>query len=124
MGSHPINLTLRFLLEITALLSAGVWGLRQSEGWLRFTLAFGIPLIIAVIWGTFAVPDDPSRSGKAPVPTPGILRLLLELAIFGAGVLALYATGNTQLGLTMGIIVVIHYVVSYDRVAWLIRQQP
>ena len=51
MGSHPINLILRFLLEISALVSAGMWGWKQSEGWLRFILAIGIPIIFATIWG-------------------------------------------------------------------------
>jgi hypothetical protein len=52
MGSHPINLAIRFLLELSALLAMGVWGWRQSEGWLRFVLALGIPIIVAVVWGT------------------------------------------------------------------------
>ncbi|MGB5508782.1 MAG: YrdB family protein, partial [Robiginitalea sp.] len=69
MGSHPANLILRFLLEIIALISLGIWGWNQSESWFRFVLAIGIPGIIAVIWGTFAVPNDPSRSGSAPVTT-------------------------------------------------------
>ena len=68
MGSHPINLALRFLLELSALFAMGVWGWRYSEGWLRFVLALSIPIIAAVLWGTFAVPDDPSRSGGAPIP--------------------------------------------------------
>ena len=51
MGSHPINLAIRFLLELSALLAMGVWGWRQSEGWFRFLLALGIPVIAAVVWG-------------------------------------------------------------------------
>ena len=63
MGSHPINLAIRFLLEITALITMGFWGWRQSEGWFRYILALIIPILAAVVWGTFAVPNDPSRSG-------------------------------------------------------------
>ena len=122
MGSHPINLAIRFLLEIAALLAMGVWGWYQSEGWLRFVLALGIPLIAAIVWGTFAVPDDPSRSGKAPVAVPGIVRLIIEAAIFIFAVWALYDLGFIGLSLLFGIIVVIHYLASYDRVLWLIKQ--
>ena len=82
MGSHPINLASPFLLEIAALLIFGLWGWGQSEGVLRFIFALGVPLLAAVLWGTFAVPDDPSRSGKAPIPIPGAIRLVLELAFF------------------------------------------
>ena len=51
MSSHPLNLTLRFLLEITSLISAGIWGYNQTENWIRFLLAAAIPVIMAVLWG-------------------------------------------------------------------------
>ena len=66
MGSHPINLAFRFLLELAALVASGFWGWRQSDGGFRYILAIGIPVFLAVVWGTFAVPNDPSRSGKSP----------------------------------------------------------
>ena len=122
MGSHPINLTIRFLLELSTLLAMGVWGWRQSEGWFRFVLAFGIPLLFAVVWGVFAVPNDPSRSGKAPVPVPGIVRLILELTFFAIGTWMLYQMGYPRLSLIFGTVVVVHYLVSYDRIGWLIQQ--
>jgi hypothetical protein len=122
MGSHPINLALRFLLELAALLAIGVWGWQQGEGWLRFILALGIPIIAAVLWGTFAVPDDPSRSGKAPVAIPGILRLVMELAFFIFAAWALYDGGFIGLGWALGILVMVHYIVSYDRILWLIKR--
>ena len=85
-------------------------------------LAIGLPVAAAVIWGTFAVPNDPSRSGRAPVPVPGVVRLGIELATFGFGAWALYDTGSTTLSLIFAAIVVVHYLASYDRVAWLFRQ--
>lgn len=122
MGSNPINLAVRFILEMTGLVTIGLWGWNQAEGILRFVLALGIPFLAAVLWGTFAVPDDPSRSGKTGVPVPGIIRLLLELAFFGSATLALFVMDLTTLSWIYGIAVLVHYVVSYDRVAWLVRQ--
>lgn len=122
MGSHPINLGVRFLLEISALLAMGFWGWRQSESWFRFLLVLGIPVIAAVVWGTFAVPDDPSRSGSAPVAVPGLLRLAIELAFFIFATWALYDLGYTQLSWAMGIITALHYITSYDRILWLVKQ--
>jgi len=122
MSSNPINLAARFLLELSALLAIGFWGWRQSTGSFRFVLAIGIPLIAAVLWGTFAVPDDPSRSGKAPVPVPGIVRLVLELAFFAFATWALYNAGATQLSWLLGGVTLIHYGLSYDRLWWLIRR--
>ena len=122
MGSHPINLAVRFLLELFALLVMGAWGWRQTDSWLKFILALGIPLILAFVWGTFAVPNDPSRSGAAPVAVPGILRLVIELAIFGLAVWALYDMGFTSFSWVLAIIVALHYIASYDRIRWLVAQ--
>ena len=123
MGSHPINLALRFLLELAALLSMGIWGWRQGEGWLRFGWAALIPLLAAaVVWAVFAVPGDPSRSGSAPVAVQGLVRLGLEAAVFGFGVWAFYDSGFTRTSLAFGAVVAIHYAASYDRVASLLAR--
>jgi hypothetical protein len=122
VASNPINLAVRFLLEIAALVAIGYWGWSQHDGWLRFVLVIGFPLIAAILWGTFNVAGDPSRSGKAPVPVPGIVRLALELAIFAFAAWALYDAGQATLALVLAAIVVIHYALSYDRIAWLLRQ--
>jgi hypothetical protein len=122
MGSHPINLTIRFLLELAALLAMGVWGWQQSQGWVRFVLALGISIIVAVVWGVFAVPNDPSRSGTAPIAVPGILRLTIEIIVFVLAIWALYDLGYTRTSWILGLVVVIHYSTSYDRILWLIRQ--
>ncbi|GAB4529247.1 MAG: YrdB family protein [Anaerolineae bacterium] len=122
MSSNPINLAVRFLLEVAALLAIGYWGWSASAGLLRFVLALGLPLLAAIVWGTFRVPDDASSSGRAPVPVPGALRLLLELALFGFATWALYDTGAVWPSLILGLVVLAHYVVSYDRVAWLVRR--
>ena len=122
MSSHPLNLTLRFLLELAALACMSVWGWKHGDNWLRFVLAIGLPIIAAIVWATFAVPDDPSRSGNAPVPVPGIIRLIIELAIFGSAVWALFNSGLSTLSLIMGIIVIVHYFVSYDRIQWLLSK--
>jgi hypothetical protein len=82
VGSNPINLAVRFILEMTGMVALGWWGWNQGEGVLRFVFALGIPFLAAVLWGTFAVPGDSSRSGDARVPVPGIVRLIFELAFF------------------------------------------
>lgn len=123
MGSHPLNLALRFLLEIAALVAIGYWGFDQHAGIWRLVIGLGGPLLAAALWGTFAVPGDPSRSGKAPVPVSGILRLVLELALFGFAAWAVYDAGNPVLALILAVITATHYALSYDRVGWLVRQK-
>ena len=111
------------MLEICGLVALGVWGwTRGGDGVLKFVLALSVPMIAAVIWGIFAVPDDPSRSGNAPVIVPGLVRLLLEIAFFSAVVWSLFALHYSMLGWMFGVIVIIHYLVSYERLTWLLRQ--
>ncbi len=121
MGSNRVNLAIRFLLEMTALVTMGIWGWRQREDWTRLILAIGIPMAAALVWGLFAVRDDPSRSGSAPIPIPGIIRLLIELAFFGLSVWMLYHLQYIRLSRIIGITVILHYLISYDRIQWLIR---
>lgn len=121
MGQNPLNLAFRFLLEIVALLALAFWGWTQHTGVLRILLAAGTPALAAVLWGTFRVPGDASASGRAPVAVPGWLRLLLELAMFAAAVWGLRDAGATTAAAVLGLAVVIHYALSYDRVLWLLR---
>lgn len=107
---------------MAGLVALGWWGWNQAEGLSRFFLAIGIPLLAAGLWGTFAVPNDPSRSGKAPVPVPGFLRLLLELGFFASATWSLFEMEASTLGWILGAAVLIHYLISYDRIAWLLRQ--
>ena len=121
MGSHPANLALRFLLELAALAGLGFLGYLLSFGWPRFLLAAALPVAAAAIWGAFAVPDDPSRSGNAPVPVAGWLRLAIELAIFGLGIAGL-ATASKTAALSVLVLVIIHYLLSVDRIRWLLAR--
>ena len=124
LGEHPFNLLFRFLLELAVLGVVAIWSWKSFEGWQGTVLAIVIPFVMAVIWGTFAVPDDPSRSGKAPVPIPGGVRLLLELIFFFFAVWCLYELGFSGLGRVFGLLVGLHYLISADRVKWLIKKSP
>ena len=86
MSVHPLNLALRFLLEIAALFSPGYWGWSQHQGILRIGLAIFLPLVAAAIWGTFSTSGDRSRSSQPMVAVPGLVRLIFELALFSGAV--------------------------------------
>lgn len=122
MKLNSINLAVRFLLEMAALVTLGFWGWSLGEGALRVVLVLAVPMVAAVMWGIFAVPNDPSRSGSAPIPVPGVVRLIIELALFSLAAGALSATGYSMLAWVFGIIVIGHYAVSYKRLIWLIKQ--
>jgi len=122
-SGHRLNAIIRFLLEIGALLTYANWGYSQSEGLSRVLLAVGLPLLFAAIWGVFAVKGDPSRSGKTVVRTPGLIRLLLELGLFTGAALMLLDLEYMFLGWIFGGVVLVHYLVSHKRLAWLLKQK-
>lgn len=117
MSNHPINLLARFLLEISALIAMGVWGWNSGEGIIRFLFAIGIPMIAAAIWGIFRVPNDP---GKAPIAIPGIIRLAYEFIFFGFATWALFETNFMTMGWIFITIIIVHYLISYDRIFLLV----
>ena len=121
MSLKSANLALRFLLELCALTALAVWGFQTGEGLLmKIVLGIGIPLLGALAWGTFRVPNDP---GRAPVPVPGPFRLVLEVVIFGLATASLAAAGHPSLALVFGLAVVINNALMYDRLIWLWRQR-
>jgi hypothetical protein len=103
-GVKMANLALRFLLELCALVALGYWGFKAGGSPItKLALGVGAPLLAAVVWGTFVAP-------RAAVPAPGLLRLVLELAVFGSAAAALYAAGRPALAWALGVLYVINRV--------------
>ncbi len=104
MAQNPINLALRFILELVALYFIGRWGWTQHSGILRYLLGIGLPLLAAVIWGVFRVPND----GGAPiVRVSGMLRLLIEIIYFGFATWGLFDAGA---GPTHGLVATLFFI--------------
>jgi len=117
-----INLVIRFFLELIMLSTIGYWGWIKGNGAFRVLLAAGLPLITAAIWFIFAVPNDPSRSGNAPIPVPGFVRLLIEVGLFSTATMIFYSSVNKTIGIIFGIIVIINYGIAYQRFLWMIKK--
>jgi len=123
MANNPLNLALRFLLELAAIITMAIWGFHISENASGIIFSILLPLGFALLWGVFAVPNDPSRSGKTVIPTSGILRLLLELGLFAAATWMIFDLGYSPIWWVFGIVVLLHYLLSYERVSWLLKQK-
>lgn len=119
MNNHPVNLGLRFLLELLALYLVGYWGYTKGVGVSKYLLMIALPVMMATIWGVFRVPGDP---GNAPVAVNGIIRLIIEAVVFGSAVYVLFDIGRSKYGWALLVILLIHYAVSYDRIMWLLRR--
>ena len=121
MSNHPVNLAVRFFLELAALFAIGYAGWTQNDGILRPLIGLGLPVFAAVMWGVFRYPNDP---GKPPVEVSGPVRLLLEAVFFGLAVILLASAGHPIGAAILGIMVVLNYAASYDRVRHLLRGEP
>lgn len=117
------QLALRFVLELSALIAVGAWARGLTEGVVGILAMIGAPLVLAALWGTFAVKGDPSRSGAAPVPVPGWVRLILELFVFGSGAASLLVVGRYELASLFVAALLVHQLGTTKRLAWLLKQR-
>ncbi len=116
------NLALRFGLEVAALTGLATAAWRLTNGIWRWPAVVVVPVVAAIAWATFNVPDDPSRSGAAPVVVPGGVRLAVELAVLGAGAAAFFVRGPRWVGLVVGVLILVHYAASTARIEWLVSK--
>ena len=87
-----LNLAIRFLLELCMYVAVGYWGFKSQSIWvLKILFGIGLPVLMAVLWGTFLAP-------KATRPLSGASFLILELILFSSGAIALFASGKSTLG--------------------------
>jgi hypothetical protein len=98
----PANLTLRFVLELSALAALSYGGAHARAALAaRVALAIVAPLAAAIAWGAVVSP-------KARVRASAPARLLVELAVFGAGVSALLAAGRVRWATAFAVAIVLH----------------
>jgi hypothetical protein len=120
MSQNPINLALRFGLELAAFFAYAYWGWTQHEGVWRLLWGIGLPVIVAAIWGIFRAPND---DGKGLMEVPGPVRLVTEMAIFTLAVILYGAAGRTTAATILALLLILHYLVSYDRVIRLLKRE-
>lgn len=94
------NLGARFALELCVLAALCYWGVKTGEGFIgKLALGIGAPLLAAVVWGFFIAP-------KATYHPPTAIWIALQVVVFGAAVLSLFATHHPALGLALAILAI------------------
>lgn len=118
MAYHPLQLALRFMLELAVLFISGRYFFLQGN----MAMAILVPILLMAVWSVFAVKGDKSRSGKTVVNTPGWLRLIIELSFFGFAFWCLWNRGEINMAWWFVAVVLLHYFSSYERIRWLMQQ--
>ena len=119
MSDKPLNLLVRFLLEIMLLVIFGYWGWKGHWWFCGPMTGILLPVTAATLWGVFRVEGDP---GKAVVPVPGWVRLMYELTLFACATVMLSDMGFSRYALGFLATWCIHYFVSYDRILRLLKK--
>ena len=121
MSQNPINLVLRFALELCMLaaLAYGGWAVVPFPA--CYAAAVLLPLAGAAAWGAFRVPGD---GGKPRVVVSGRVRLALEAVLFTLATALLAAAGRPYLALAFAAVTTAHYAASHDRIAALLHGDP
>jgi hypothetical protein len=120
-AEHPLNLAIRFLLEVAAVVGIFRLGLHWADGVVAGLLAVSMVAVAVTAWGTCNVPGDGSRSGSAPVPVPGAVRLGIEVAVFATGAAGWFIAGPRWFAWTYLVVTLAHHLASVDRLMWLTR---
>lgn len=105
-GMTYANDGLRFLLELAALVSLGYWGFAEHDGVVPWLFGLGAPLVVAAVWGAFVAP-------KASHPTADPVRLLIEVAVFGSGVAALFAEDADVIAAVFEVLVAVYLALTF-----------
>ena len=99
-----VNLALRFLLELAAVVALGYWGFHTGGSTVaRVVLGVGSQVLAAVVWGLFVAP-------KAAMTLPSRVKFVLGLAILLLAAVALAAAGQPAIAVAFAAIVVINQV--------------
>ena len=103
-----VNDGVRFILELFALAAVAYWGWRTGGSTtMKFLLAGGSVVVIAVIWGIFRSESD------AIVEVPTAARIVIEVAVFAAATAALAAVGRPRLAIAFAVVAGIYGVLNY-----------
>jgi hypothetical protein len=119
MKNHPLNMAVRFLLEMALVVIFAYWAWRQCEGICRIILSLLLPGAGIFLWAIFRVEGDP---GKAVVAIPGWMRLAIEGTLFLLAFFMLLSLQFQKGAYIFIAVTVLHYMISFDRIRWLLKK--
>lgn len=105
-GAIGIAEVIRFVLELFAFVSLGIWGFLAWPGpWLNVVLGIGTPLFAILLWALF-------RSPRAVVRLDAFGKALIEILIMGSAALAWLMLGQPIVAVVFGVAAAVSGVIS------------
>lgn len=92
----PVQLAIRFLLELAALVAAGIVGASLGSPPLGVVGGIGAVVAFVVAWGLFLAP-------RARFPQPAMIRLVVGTVVMEAPAIALAVVGPTAAGAILAV---------------------
>jgi len=107
-----LNLVLAFALELAMLAAFALFGFRVTDhSIMRWVLAVGLPVLVAILWGMLLAPRATHRLPMVP-------GILLSLGLFLLGALALYRSSQPGPAIAMGAAAIVHAVLAFVWNQW------
>jgi hypothetical protein len=103
-----VNLLLRFLLELAALIALGYWGYHAAIGVAGILLCIAAPLLFAVLWGLFA-------AHKAKFPPRPLWKAVLGAVLLEVTPLVLILEGQGMWAVGIAVVIVVNSGLVYQR---------
>lgn len=117
-----LHLAIRFALELATLAAYGWWGWRLGDsGFTGMVLVILLPVLGGSIWAVFRTPGD--GAGRALMPVPGPVRLVIELSLIGIAAYGVWMAGSRAAAETLLTAWGLHYAVAWEYVRWLWHQR-
>lgn len=92
----PFQVAIRFLLELAALVAAGIVGASIGSPPLGLVGGLGLVIVFAVVWGLFLAP-------RARFPQPATVRLVAGTIVLELPALGLAVIGPTTAGVILAV---------------------
>ncbi|WP_353816458.1 YrdB family protein [Agromyces sp. SYSU T00266] len=104
-----VNDLLRFLLEIFAIVTLGIFGFAGfALPWPGVFIGIGLPLLAILLWGLF-------RSPKAVFHVDPFVKALVEIAVFSTAAIAWWIMGQPVVAVVFAVVAAVSGVVNGRR---------
>lgn len=101
------NDTIRFVVEIAALVAISYWGFHDHSSWAeKLILGIGVPVLVAAAWAIWMAPQSGRRA-------PEGMRAVLEIVIFGLATTALATSTGAVLAIVFAAVAGVNTVIDH-----------